>query len=160
MMTVTGCTDKEKTETLSTLQTGLSDLTQNKSLVEQFVRDVKANVDPASPAYQQALDSYDTARDSYNHFLDLAESGENSQKSRSLRLTDSSLDARNAAADFLLDATVALKPSVATRRIPFMRAVVIPEDLQKSLHSVSKRSRDAIVDRFDKQIRWHSWGQL
>ena len=73
--TITGCTPTEESETISGLQTALSDLTQNRSLTEQFVRDVKASVDPGDPAYVQAMESYQDARDSYNRYLDNVESG-------------------------------------------------------------------------------------
>jgi len=40
---LSGCTSAEETEVISGLQTALSDLQANRSLTEQFVRDIKAN---------------------------------------------------------------------------------------------------------------------
>lgn len=156
----TGCTSQEETETVATLQTALSDLTQNRALTEQFVRDVKASVSPTDPNYQQAMDSYEDARDAYNRYLDTVESGQKSQTSRSLRSSEALGNARSATAEFLADATAALKPSVNTRRVPFQRAVSIPDNLQHTLRKLPKHAREVLVDQFDSQVRWRSWGQL
>ena len=155
-----GCSAKDESETVAVLQSALSDLTQNRSLAEQFVRDVKASVPPADPNYQQALDSYEDARDAYNHYLDTVENPSGKGSSRSLRSVEAITGARNATAEFLADATTALRPDVATRRIQFQRAVVIPDDLQRSLKKLPKTARDYLTDQFDGQVRWRSWGQL
>ena len=158
-MGLCGCTDTEKNETIVALQDALNSLTQNRSLSEQFVRDLKTTVDPADPAYQQAMDSYEVARDAYNSFLDDVELTK--KESRAFRVRQQTrTDVRNATADFLADATSALKPSVNTRRIPFQRAIVIPDDLQASLQRLPKHAREQLVTRFDRQVRWRSWGQL
>ena len=155
----TGCTDTEKTEVLTTLQTALSNLQQNRSLTEQFVRDIKANVDPSDPGYVQAMDSYQEAREAYNRYLDSIEDGGKPSQSRSLRHS-SPVDVQNATADFLADATSVLKPNVNTRRIPFQRAVVIPDNLAPTFKGLPKKARETIVDNFDQQVRWRSWGQM
>jgi len=157
----TGCpSSQEDAQVISLLQTGLSDLQEDRGLVEQFVRDVKTNIDPSDPAYQQAEESYDNARDAYNRFLDSIESEGARSKSRSLRSSDAALNARDAAAEFVADATAALKPSISTRRIQFRRAVVIPDNFERTLQLLPGRDREVLVDRFDRQVRWSSWGQL
>ncbi len=154
-----GCTPAEEAETVSTLQTALTDLTQNRSLTEQFVRDVKADRDPGDPAYVQAMESYQDARDVYNRFLDSVESGPSRATDRSLRHT-SPRDVQNATADFLADATRALKPTLNTRRVSFQRAVVVPDNLQAALAKLPKKSREKLIDQFDDQVRWRSWSQM
>ena len=154
-----GCTPAEETAIITQLQTALNSLQQNRALTEQFVRDIKATVSPADPGYVQAMESYQDARESYDHFLDGVETNGRSMTTRSMRLSGPT-EVRNAAADFLADATSVLKPDVNTRRIPFQRAIVIPDDLQAALQKLPKHSREKLINQFDDQIRWRSWGQL
>jgi hypothetical protein len=156
---LTGCNPTEESDTISDLQTALSDLTQNRSLTEQFVRDIKSSLDPGDPAYVQAMESYQDARDVYNRYLDSVESGRKQNDERSLRGA-SPRDVQNATADFLADATRALKPSVNTRKIAFQRAVVIPENLPSNFTSLPKKVRNRIIDNVDDQVRWRSWSQM
>ena len=146
-----GCTATEEADTVTALQ--------NASLTEQFVRDVKANTDPGDPAYLQAMESYQDARDVYNRYLDGVENGSHSGEDRSLRHA-SRHDVENATADFLSDATRALKPSVNTRRIAFTRAVEVPDDLQTTLAKLPKKARESLINQFDDQVRWRSWSQM
>lgn len=157
---VTGCTSKEVNDTLASVETALSDLTQNRALAEQFVRDLKSGLAPSDPNYEDARNSYEDARDAYNRFLDTAEDVEKPTSARSLKSSDAELDARNATAEFLADATAALKPDAKTRHIPFARAVAIPENIGQSLRKLPKRERERLISRFDRQVRWRSWGQL
>ncbi|MGC2163558.1 MAG: hypothetical protein WA634_16740 [Silvibacterium sp.] len=160
LVPVIGCNQQQEADTVTLLQSALSDLQQNRSLAEQFVRDVKASVSPSDPNYQQALDSYEDARDAYNHYLDVVENPQGKHPSRSLRTQRAITDARNSAAEFLADSTVALKPSVSTRHIQFQRAIVIPDNLQPALKKLPKQARDYLTQQFDDQVRWRSWGQL
>jgi len=154
-----GCTPAEETAIITQLQTALNSLQQNRSLTEQFVRDIKATVNPADPGYVQAMESYQEARESYDHFLDGVETNGRSMTARSMRLSGPA-EVRNATADFLADATSVLKPDINTRRIPFQRAIVIPDNLQSTLQKLPKKSRENLINQFDDQIRWRSWGQL
>lgn len=154
-----GCTSAEESEIVTSLQSALSSLQQNKSLAEQFVRDVKSGVTPSDPAYAEVMESYQNARTTYDRYLDSVEEPEKTLPVRSLRRA-SSIDVQNAAADFLADATSALKPSLNTRRIPFQRAVIVPDNLGETLHKLPKKSRSKLIDHFDEQLRWRSWSQL
>ena len=154
-----GCTPTEETDTLAALQSGLSTLVANRTLSEQFVRDVKTTVAPTDPAYQQAMDSYEEARDSYNHFLDTVEDGAVKGKDTRQEM-ELGLDAENSTAGFLQDATRALRPSMNTRGIDFRRAIHIPGNLAPDLQRLPKRQRSALVQQFDNQVRWRSWGQM
>lgn len=159
LICLSGCTPQEKAEATALVQSALSNLVQNRQLVEQFGRDVKANVEPSDPAYSQALESYMLAREAYNRFLDGVEGGDGLTHTRSL-VGHSPLEAQNAAAAFLEDATRALKPSLNSRRIPFQRAVLIPDDLSGSLNRLPKRARQRIIENLDPQVRWSTWGDL
>jgi len=154
-----GCTPAEEEEAITDAQTALTDLSADRSLTEQFVRDLKANCDSESPACAQAMSSYEDARDTYNRYLDDVENGNVPQGERSLHHS-SPRDVENAATDFLSDATRALKPSVNTRQVAFQRAVIIPNNLQYSLSKLPKKARRNIVEQFDDQVRWRSWEQL
>jgi hypothetical protein len=105
------------------------------------------------------MESYQDARDVYNRYLDAVESAPNAQASRSLRHA-TPLDVQNATADFLADATRALKPTLNTRHVAFQRAVVVPTNLQSTLGKLPKKTREKLTDQFDDQVRWRSWSQL
>ena len=152
----TGC---NPTAAVDALQAGLNTLVQNKSLAEQFVRDIKTSVDPSDPAYAQNMENYEQARDAYNHFLDGVELAAKTNQPHP-NLTASTEDAQNSAADFLEGATRALRPTTDTRRIPFRRAVTIPETLPKDLNELPKKTRESLIARFDREVRWRPWRQL
>lgn len=159
-VTLAGCTGAEETEVVTTLQTALNNLVQNRSLTEQFVRDVKASVSPSDPKYAELMDTYQEARTSYDRYLDQIEDGrKDPPTSRSMRRVGPN-DVRNSTADFLAEATSVLKPDANTRRIPFQRAVVIPDNLRATLQKLPKKAREKLIDQFDAQVRWRSWGQL
>lgn len=156
---VAGCTPTQEGDTLSALQSALATLQSNRALCEQFVRDVKTSVNPSDPAYQQAMESYEEARDSYNHFLDTVEAGAGKGKAttRQMKL---GMNTQDSTAEFFQDATRALRPSMNTRGIDFQRAVVIPDDLAKNFHKLPKGTRSRLIDQVDGDVRWRSWGQL
>jgi hypothetical protein len=156
---LSGCTPAEESEIITSLQGSLDSLTQNKTLTAQFVRDIKATVNPSDPGYAQVMDSYQNAREAYDHYLDTVETDSKAPLSRSLRQLGP-IDVQNATADFLADATSVLKPAVNTRRIPFQRAVVIPDNLRVTLAKLPKKAREKVIDQFDRQVRWQPWGQL
>jgi hypothetical protein len=156
---LSGCTQTEEAAVITQLQSALSDLAKNRELTEQFVRDIKTTVEPSNPGYATAMDSYQEARDSNDHFLDGVESSGKPARSRALR-NASPLDVQSTTAAFMADATNVLKPDVNTRHIPFKRAIVIPSDLQATLHKLPRKDRERIIDNFDKEVRWRSWDQL
>lgn len=154
-----GCTPAEEAQAITDAQTALTDLTADRTLTEQFVRDLKSNCNAKDSACDQAMDSYEEARDTYNRYLDDVENGVHEDGSRSLHHS-SPRDVENAAADFLADATHALTPNVNTRKLNFQRAVIIPSNLDHSLSKLPKRARKNITEQFDDQVRWRSWGEL
>ncbi len=158
-LSLSGCTATQEAEVVTQLQSALNNLVQNRALTEQFVRDIKSTVAASDPNYSQVMDSYQDAREAYNQFLDAVESEAKTPPSRSVRRSGP-VDVQNATADFLADATGLLRPNVNTRRIPFQRAVVIPDNLQSTLQKLPKKARERIIDNFDQQVRWRSWSQL
>lgn len=155
----TGCSPSQESEMATVLQGALTNFTQNRSLTEQFVRDVKSRLDPADPAYIQAMESYQEARETYNRYLDGLETGQRKVASRSLR-SASPIAVENAAADFISDASRAMRPSEVRHRGDFQRAVVVPEQLQSIFSRLPRKTREEMIDQFDGQIRWRSWSQL
>ena len=155
----TGCPASEENASVAALQAGLASLVANRSLAEEFVRNVKTSVSPNDPTYQQAMESYEEARDSYNRFLDSVEYGavESQTPRNELQLE---MDAQDSTAGFLQDATRALKPSMNTRAINFRRAVQIPDHLAANLHKLPKHDRGALIRNLDDQVRWRSWGEM
>ena len=148
-----------ETEAIEALQAGLNTLVQNKSLAEQFVRDVKSSADPTDPAYEQVMETYEDARDSYNNFLDGLEFAAKTNQSQT-NLTEAAETAQTATADFLEGATRTLRPNADTRGIAFRRAIILPDALARNLKKLPKKSRQDIVNRFDREVRWRSWRQL
>jgi hypothetical protein len=159
LLSITGCTPTEEQDSVTALQAALSSLMQNRSLVEQFGRDIKSSVDPTDPSYSQLMESYESARDSYNHFLDTVELEVAAHHSNA-ELAPSAKDAQNATTSFLASATRALQPNSDLRGIAFRRAIVIPENLTTALRCLPKRDRRELISRFGDQVRVRSWGQL
>jgi hypothetical protein len=143
---------------IADLQDAIDTYVQNKSLAEQFVRDLKTSLSPSDPALPQIMQSYYDARDSYNHFLDEAEAA---AKNRShSNLSEAVQDAEDNSTQFLEAATRALRPTLNTRSISFARGIVIPTSLPKDLNRLSPKLRDRAIDKLDHQIRWRSWRDL
>jgi|GEM_PF-4296612 len=157
-ITLAGCTPKEKEAAILDLTSALNDLVQNRSLTEQFVKDVKATSAPSDPRYMQAVESYQHARETYHSYIDMVEAGE-PLHTRSLRGT-SPVEVQNATADFLADALSILKPEVNTRHLRFQRTIIIPDNLTTTIGKLNKKTREQILDRIDPQVRWRTWGEL
>jgi hypothetical protein len=134
----------------------LNALVQNKTLAEQFVRDVKSSIQPAD--YEQIMQAYDEARAAYNRVLDLAELAARGKDIS--KLDQAAEEARDSAADFFATATRSLRPTMDTRQIPFKRGITIPDNLSKNLRCLPKSDRTHYIDQFDNQVRWRSWNQL
>jgi len=158
---LTGCTPQEESEAISTITGAIGDLSANRALAERFVRDVKSsNLSPSSDAYEQARNSYEHAVRANNHYIDLLEGVGSDASSRTLRASEAVTKARDTTADFLADAAAAIDPSGITRKIRFVRAVTIPDDLSERLRKVKKHSRELIIIHADPLVRWESWGDL
>ena len=158
-VTLLGCTPQEQADAQVFLQQTLSNLVQNRALTEQFVRDVKTNVDPSNPGYLETMQSYQEARETYNRYLDEAESGDKVPHTRQLR-GRTAVDVQNRTADFIADATAVLKPGLNTRKIPFQRAVIVPDNLAASIRKLPKHARERLIDDLDPQVRWRSWSEF
>lgn len=159
MLGLTGCTPTQSANDVAALESALGTLIQNRSLTEQFVRDVKSSAAPGDPAYQEVMESYNDARDAYNHFLDTVETGTNHGTSQKAQLR-AAVDAQEASAQFLREATRTLNPSFNTRGIDFQRAIQIPDTLPHQFCQLPRKARGTIIEKVDRQIRWRSWGQM
>ena len=152
---MTGCTPAQT----AALDAALDNLVRNKSLAEQFVRDVKTRTDPSDFTYQRLVQDYEAARASNDDYL-------NSVKLAALTnqpqtdLKQLSEDAQNAAAEFLASAVTTLRPTTDPKGIQFRRAMVFPNDLSRLLQTLPKNRRGQLIRQFENQVRWHSWRQL
>lgn len=149
----------QPSEATTALDSALKDLIQNKNLAEQFVRDIKTTVDPSEPSYAQVMQDYEAARSGYQDFLNSVKLAAvtNQSHADSRQLGD---DARTEAAEFFMNATKLLRPTMETRAIPFQRAIVLPENLTQLLQRLPKRRRSELIQQFENQIRWQSWRAL
>jgi ABC-type transporter Mla subunit MlaD len=156
---LTGCTPSEEDATVASLETAYNTLSQNRSLAEQFVRDIKESVPPTDPTYLQTRESYEDAVGAYNRYLDQVELA--GGKTRDLASADAVVsDAQSGVTDFLANATKTLQPGASTSRSLLRRAAPLPPELGRTLATVPRRQRRALVDKLDGQVRWRSWGEL
>jgi hypothetical protein len=157
-LSLSGCNQAED-DLLAALQSGLTTLQQNKQMAEQGVRDIKAGVKPSDPNYAQAMDDYEKARYQYGQYLDGVEDDHYSSHEGSARDVQIS-DVQTSTTDFISDVLVACHPGMNPRSILRGRTIEVPNDLQATLHKLSKKSRRKIVENFDRQVRWEPWSDL
>jgi hypothetical protein len=148
-------------ETLNSAMQDLNTLVQNKTLAEQFVRDIKASVDPSEPIYAKLLESYDQAKDCNSRFLDAIE-GSGSYRSRAIRssLEMAKRNAEESMVAFLDSATRTLRPTVSMRSTDLRRIAALPENFPMILRNVPQSTRAKYVRKFDSSVRWRSWTDL
>lgn len=146
-------------EAIAALSAAANDLYKNRSLTEQYVRDLKATLEPSDPAYQQMLANYQEARNAYNHFLQLVELGARAGKLPPGLLSAGAEDARTSAAEFLSGATRTLAPGLSERRIPFQKAIAIPPNLPEHLHRLPEKYRTQLLEQLN-DARWRAWQSL
>jgi hypothetical protein len=156
---MSGCTPLEEEQTLTDVQAALSQLTQNRAMAEQFGRDIKTNVSPSTTTYADLMESYEEARDSYNHFLNAVESDGMGRASQDV-VTPSMTDAQNATYDFIEAASKTLNPGGDVRGVSIRRAIKMPVNLPAQLQRIPKAERRRLVKQFGEQVQWRSWGQL
>jgi len=156
---ISGCTSAEEQETEAAIQSALTTLTANRALVEQFGRDIKTRVSPDSPVYSDLMESYEEARDSYNHFLDsVAAAGANEPVNGEIE--PAMVDAESSTAGFIQSASRALDPAGEARGLTAHRAIKLPVNISAQLQRLPRSFRKRIVKQFGGQVYWRSWGQL
>ncbi len=153
-----GCNPQQEAAFSSALS-ALSSLQQNKSLGEQFARDVKSEVAPDDGSYITLLETYEDARNTYNRFIDRLGAAVTANDSKADLSTEYEETQRKVAA-FLRLASQTLDPSLDQRGVPFQRAIEIPKTLPKALHDLPARSRNEIVTHVAQSARWRSWRDL
>lgn len=153
---ITAC---DSAEAISALSSAAHELAANRSLAEQYVRDIKASVDTNDPAYGEMMESYQQARNTYNHFLDLIKLAAKQEKPSKESLKMTAEEARSSAVEFVAGATRSLAPTLATRNVRFEKAIVIPQSLPECLYRIPKKYREEAINQLD-EVRWRAWGQL
>jgi hypothetical protein len=130
--------------------------------MEQYGRDVKTSVDPSDPSYSDLMQSYEEARDEYNHYLDEVESDVTTHHSHhsTAALAPAVRKAQDATSQFLAHATRTLDPNSGIRGVEFRKAVIFPQSLTRDLHHVPETYRQDLISTFDEQVRMRSWGRL
>lgn len=161
------CTFNTSSCSPGTLQTAsqaiedLNTLVQNRTLAEQFVRDIKANVDPSEPVYSKLLESYDQARDSNSRFLDEIEApGSHRARAIRSRFDTAKQRAEESMAAFLDSATRTLRPTASMRSAELKRVAALPDNVATILQTVPKTQRAKYIRKFDSSVRWHTWNEL
>jgi hypothetical protein len=148
----------DSTGALMTISSTLDKLLDNKSLSEQFVRDIKATIDSSDPLYQHLMTEYEDSRDAYNRVLDSVETA--ALVNHPSASEDVEEEAVQRSADFFADATRSLRPEIDARRIAFDKVISLPRGLSSSLSKIPNRNRATLLTQMDKQVRWRSWSKL
>jgi hypothetical protein len=135
-------------------------LNDDKTLVEQFVADIKRSYPPEDPNYQQAQALYTKARgltDDYLAHVSLAAlTGD-----VGTTLSTSATAAHTATAAFTEGATRSLDPQSADRGIPFALAIAaFSPIMHKLLAALPPKQRAVEVEKFCNEIRWRSWDDI
>src|SRR5579884_3471621 len=148
-------------QTASQAMEDLNTLMQSKTLAEQFVRDIKANVDPSEPVYSKLLELYDQARDSNSRFLEEIEApGSHRARAIRSRFDTAKRNAEQSMAAFLDSATRTLRPAVSMRSAELKKIAALPDNLVTILRTVPKAQRANYIHHFDSSVRWRSWNEL
>jgi hypothetical protein len=134
-------------------------LEKNKALAEQFVKDVKAEYDPADPQYRSLMGRYEETRDTYNDYISQIEVAARTGRAPTLP-QEAENDIRQSAVSFISAATRSLDPHFDSRSMSLDRAITIPPNLPSSVTKLSGSTRKLLSDRFVNGTRWKSWSQL
>ena len=156
---LTGCTSAEESEVLSALQAALASLNQNRTLIEQYGRDIQSRVDPSSETYADLMEGYVETRDAYNHYLESLARATMSKHPQS-ELKISADKARDATARFMAGATRTLDRNAPLRGVVFREAIELPDSVTRDLRRIPKREREEMVNHFTDQMKVRSWGKL
>ena len=154
-----GCTSTEESETLSALEAALASLSQNRTLIEQYGRDIQSRIDTSSDTYTTLMQQYEEARDAYNQYLESVEH-EVVSKHHHADLSSSAHAAREASAEFMASATRALDSRAPLRRVAFREAISLPDGLVRDLRRIPKADRQGMIDIYANQLKIRSWGRL
>jgi hypothetical protein len=154
-----GCTSSEESETLSALEAALASLNQNRTLIEQYGRDVQSRIDTSSETYTTLMQQYEEARDAYNQYLDSVEHDVVS-KHHQADVSSTAHAAREASAEFMANATRALDSKAPLRGVVFREAISLPDGLARDLRRIPKADRQGMMDIYANQLKIRSWGRL
>jgi hypothetical protein len=159
LLLTTGCTPAEVQAVKTDVSAGLAALEANKSLAEQFVRDVKGNMDLADPRFDGIMERYERARDDYNSYLSQMEtSARTGQKVLNVQTMADTL--ASSTTNFISAAARGLDPNVSNRNLQVSGAIVVPPMLSRSVLKLQRDVRKAIADRLATDLHWKAWDQL
>jgi hypothetical protein len=155
----TGCTSQQEDDVLLALQGALSNLTQNRALIEQFGRDVQSQIDKQDPQYPELMEQYEEARDAYNQYLDATKQSALGN-AQSDEVDGAARAVRNTSARFIANAARALAPNTALRGVAIRNAIDLPAGLPEALKRIPKRERKLVVEKYMQNLHVRSWGTL
>jgi hypothetical protein len=159
MLLLGSCSPAEIADVQAAEQAALNALSANKSLAEQFVKDVKRNVDKDDPQYESIQATYERARDEYNQYLSRLQATIKSGRSDHTS-ADSIEHLNHANTEFVSSAARGLDPSANNnRRLDYEKAIVIPS-LPPSARKLSRDARGLLADKIITDARWQPWSQL
>ena len=154
----TGCTPAEEAAATSDVSTALAALEGNKTLSEQFVRDVQGAMAPTDPQYQSIMRAYEEAREDYNSYLSQIETA--ARMGQRPPLNNGAVDGvKDSATEFISAAAKGLDPTTS-RTIQFRKAIILPPTLVTGLRRLPRGVREAIADRVAADLHWKSWSAI
>jgi hypothetical protein len=146
-------------ETVTQLEAIASQLAQNKSLIEQSVRDVNGT-SPGARSISQLSDDYEDMRDSYNRYLDALEtSADNDLASTDLKAL--SADVKRSAHAFFKHSARALGGSERDIRAADSDDILsLPVQLPQILKQLPRRERLVLSKQFRSDLALKPWRQI
>jgi hypothetical protein len=133
-------------------------LTQ-KSLVEEYVRDVKKAFKPTDPEYKKAEADYNAAQTLHEGYLGAITMAVAIDQPN-VNIEKPAADAQTAAATFIGNTTRSLLPNEDLRGLQIDRAIVLPDKLPKAILSIPVKDRKGAVANIQSQVRWRSWEEI
>jgi len=134
-------------------------LSQNKALVEQFVKDVKLNFQPTDTKYKKLSRLYDDSRDMYNDYVSTLQATATAKTGRAVTVSGKTLaDVKERTTQFILEAARALDVD-GTRQLSMNNAIVLPTNLD-SLSRLSRDARSIVSEKVGPGLRLKAWSQI
>jgi hypothetical protein len=146
-------------QTVTELESIASQLAQNKSLIEQSVRDV-AGASPGARSISQLSDDYEDMRDSYNRYLDALEtSADNDSSSTDLKALAGEVK-RSARAFFKHSARTLGGSERDLRAADSDDILCLPGQLPHLLKQLPRRERLVLSKQFRSDLALKPWRQI
>lgn len=151
------CEEKNVQLALNVLTAALTAMKDQKALVEQFGRDIKATFKPTDAAYARAQNDYSVARSVNQKYLTALRL---SQVVKGIHdLSTIATQSRSATAQFISTSTRLLSPSAIVNTVDFTRLTYAPDDLHSKLASLPESQYQRVSELVD-QLQWAPWDAL